>query len=111
LRVLGKRLSLDPAEALVGGVFGFGVDEGEIGRVGDLFEEPILAVVALADGVGNVVWEEQGVAKVPTPKPVVGPVAFEELVAGAVGIADLPELPAVPDGLPDKLAEVDGLAG
>ena len=102
-----RRGVVDPAEALVEGVFGFGILPGVGGGVGDFLEEPVFAVVAFADGVGDVVGEEIAVAEAPAPEPVVGAVAFEEFVSGAVGIADLPELLAVADGLPIELAEVD----
>ena len=98
---------IDPAEALVGGIFGGGIHPGIGGGVRHLFEEPVLVVVALADGVGDVVGEEAGVAQRPAPEPVVVAVAFEELVGGAVGIADLPDLLAVADGLPVEFAEVE----
>src|SRR5208283_5916640 len=53
---------------------------------------------------------EVAVAQRPAPEPVVGAVALEELVAGAIGVADLPDLPAVADGLPVELAQVQRLA-
>ena len=108
--VLGSGWVVDPAEALVEGVLGGGVLPGVGGGVGDLLEEPVLAVVALADGVGDVVGEEVAVAQRPAPEPVVGAVALEELVAGAVRVADLPDLPAIADGLPVELAQVQRLA-
>ena len=73
-----------------------------------LLEEPVLGRIALADGVGDVVGEEAGIAQRPSPQPVVGAIALEELVCGAVGIADLPELFAIADRLPVEFAEVQG---
>src|ERR1035441_919216 len=60
-----------PAEALVVGVLGGGVQPGCGGRMRHFLEEPVLVVVALADGIGDVVREEAGVTQTPAPQPVV----------------------------------------
>ena len=76
-----------------------------------LLEKPVRAIIALADCVGDVIREQQGVAQVPTPQPVIRPVTLEKLSAGAVGIAYLPDLFSVTHGLPVQLAQVQRPAG
>src|SRR5262245_30862706 len=75
-----------------------------------LLEEPVLPIVALPDGVRDVVRKEQRVAEAPAPEPVVFAVPLVELVAGPGGRADLPDLLAVTNGLPFELVEVHRLA-
>src|ERR1035438_159907 len=58
----------------------------------------------------DVVGEEAAVAQAPAPKPVVVGVALEEFVCSAIGIADLPDLLAIADGLPVEFAQVHALA-
>ena len=84
--------------------FGQGVDV----RVRHLLEEPVLVPIALADGVGDVVGEQQRVAHAPAPEPIV--VALEEFAAVAVRVADFPDLLAVAHRLPFELAQVEVLA-
>ena len=75
--------------------------------MGHLLEEPVFVIIALADGIGNVVGKQAAVAQAPAPQPVIVGITLEELVSGAVGIADLPNLLAVADWLPVEFAEVD----
>ena len=75
--------------------------------MGNLLEEPIFVVIALTDGVGDVIGKEKRIAEAPAPEPVVVAVALEEFVGGAVGVADFPDLFAVADGRPVELAEVE----
>ncbi len=58
------------------GSFASGFQPGGRGGVQHLLEEPVLGRIALADGVGNVVGEESGIAQRPAPQPVVGPIAL-----------------------------------
>src|SRR6185312_3980171 len=75
---------IDPAEALIERVLRGGILPGIGGGVRNLFKEPVAMIVALADCVGDVVGEEIAVAERPSPQPVVGTVAFVELVGGSV---------------------------
>ena len=105
------RLRLDPTKALVGGIFRFRVQPRRRFAVRHLLEKPILVVIALADGVSDVVGEQQRIAQAPAPEPVVVAVAFEEFVAGAIWVADFPNLLAVAHWLPVKFAKVQILSG
>ena len=101
---------LDPAEALVGGILRVGIQPGGGFAVRHLLEEPVLVVIAFADGVGDVVGEQERIAHAPAPEPVVRAVALVKFAAGAVGVADFPDLFAVAHGLPVQLAQVHRLA-
>ena len=68
------------------------------------------AVIVFADGVGDVVLRKGNGG--PNPRASNSRRRlFEELAAGAVGIADFPDLFAETTGSPFELAEVDVLAG
>ena len=99
-----------PAEPLVQGILGGGILPVVGERVRHLLEEPVLVVVALTDGVGDVVGEQIAVAQTPAPQPVIGAVALVELAGGAIGIADFPDLLAIADRLPVEFAQIQVLA-
>ncbi len=111
LRIGVQRLRLDPAESLIGRIFRVGIQPGGRLAVRHFLEEPVLAVIALADGVGQVVGEEERIAQAPAPEPIVRSIALEEFIGGAVGVADFPDLLAIADRLPFDIAQVQHLAG
>src|ERR1700683_3439928 len=74
-----------------------------IGSMGNLLKIPVLAVVADADGVIYVTVKEISILEVHSPVEIV--VALEELRAFSVGDADVPDLPAIANGLPGERAE------
>src|SRR5579872_3614644 len=98
-----------PAKRLVGRIPGCGIQPVPVFYVRHLFKEPVLMVITLADGIGNVVGKQQGITEVPTPAPVVCAIPFEKLAGTAIGIADLPDRLAIAHWLPFKLAQVEGL--
>jgi len=93
-----------PGGGASAGAAGVVIGEG----VRNLLEEPVFAIVTLADGVIDIVRKELRIFDIPAPVEVV--VALEELRAVAVGNADVPELLTVADGLPCELAEIERLA-
>src|SRR4051812_17871078 len=95
----------------MGGILGLGVEPCVGGAAWGLLEKPIAMIIALADRVGEVLREEERVAQAPAPQPEISAAALKKFTAGAIGKPDFPHLPAITDGLPFDLAEIECLAG